>query len=81
MKTAFYTGEVKQKLQSNACEDCWREWLRMQTMLVNEYRLNLMDPKTDVFLNTQVLAFFKLDEASEAAEVKYVPPPDTPGGS
>ena len=65
---------MKQKLQAHACEECWREWLRMQTMLVNEYRLNLMDPKTDIFLNAQVLAFFKLDTASEAAEVKYVPP-------
>jgi Fe-S cluster biosynthesis and repair protein YggX len=74
VKTAFYTGEVKQKLQQHACVDCWQEWLRMQKMLVNEYRLNLMDPKTDTFLNTQVLAFFKLDAVADVADVKYVPP-------
>lgn len=72
--TAFFMGEVKQKLQSHACEDCWQEWIKMQIMLINEYRLNLMDPKTDDFLNKQVLAFFNLDENAEQASVDFVPP-------
>jgi Fe-S cluster biosynthesis and repair protein YggX len=74
-KTAFYRGEVREKLLANACQDCWNEWVKMQIMLINEYRLNLTDPKTDTFLNTQVLAFFGLDDGgSEVANVDYVPP-------
>jgi Fe-S cluster biosynthesis and repair protein YggX len=72
--TAFYTGEIKEQLLKNACQDCWDEWIKMQIMLINEYRLNLMDPKTDEFLIRQVLAFFKLDEGAEQASVDYVPP-------
>ena len=72
--TAFYTGEIKEKLQAHACQDCWNEWIKMQIMLINEYRLNLMDPKTDEFLNRQVLAFFNLDDSAEKASVGYIPP-------
>ena len=70
----FYTGEVKEQLKAHACQDCWEEWVKMQIMLINEYRLNLMDPKTDEFLNRQVLAFFNLDEGAEQASVGNVPP-------
>jgi Fe-S cluster biosynthesis and repair protein YggX len=73
VKPAFYRGDVKQQLVTHACQDCWTEWIRMQIMLVNEYRLNLMDPKTDEFLNTQVLAFFKLSGMSGVAAVDYTP--------
>jgi Fe-S cluster biosynthesis and repair protein YggX len=73
-KTAFYRGEVREKLLAHACAECWDEWIKMQIMLINEYRLNLMDPSTDDFLNKQVLAFFKLDEGGEVASVDFVPP-------
>lgn len=74
VNTAFYTGDVGTALKANACQDCWKEWIKMQIMLVNEYRLNLMDPKTDEFLNSQVLAFFNLDSSASVAKVDYVPP-------
>jgi Fe-S cluster biosynthesis and repair protein YggX len=72
--TAFYAGDVAAALKTHACVDCWGEWIKMQIMIVNEYRLNLMDPKTDEFLNSQVLAFFKLDSTATVAKVEYVPP-------
>ena len=72
--TAFYRGAVREQLQAHACQDCWAEWIKMQIMLINEYRLNLMDPKTDEFLNKQVLAFFNIDEGGQVANVDYVPP-------
>ncbi|MDX9760205.1 MAG: Fe(2+)-trafficking protein [Bacteroidota bacterium] len=72
--TAFYRGEVREKLLAHACQDCWADWVKMQIMLINEYRLNLMDPQTDEFLNTQILAFFKLDGGGEVASVDFVPP-------
>lgn len=73
-KTAFYKGEIREKLLANACRDCWEEWIKMQIMLINEYRLNLMDPATDDFLNKQVLAFFNLTDSADAATVNYTPP-------
>ena len=73
-KTAFYSGEIASALKAHACPDCWNEWIKMQIMIINEYRLNLMDPKTDEFLNKQVLAFFKLDDGADLASVNYVAP-------
>jgi len=72
--TAFYTGEIGKKLKENVCQECWQEWIKMQIMIINEYRLNLMDPKTDDFLNKQILAFFNLDNGAVVARVGYVPP-------
>ena len=74
VNTAFYRGKLREALRANACQDCWGEWIQMQMMIINEYRLNLMDPKTDGFLEKQVLAFFKLDESGDVAKVDYVPP-------
>ncbi len=73
-KTAFYTGDVKKLLLEHACQDCWEQWIKMQIMIINEYRLNLMDPKSDEILNKQVLAFFGLDPNAEQATVEYKPP-------
>ena len=72
--TAFYRGEIREKLRAHACQDCWGDWIKMQIMLINEYRLNLMDPQTDEFLNKQILTFFKLDESGEMASIDFVPP-------
>lgn len=72
--TAFYRGAVREQLLAHACQDCWADWIKMQIMLINEYRLNLMDPQTDEFLNKQILTFFKLDEGGAMADVAYVPP-------
>jgi Fe-S cluster biosynthesis and repair protein YggX len=74
VKTAFYRGSVRDSLRAHACQDCWNEWIKMQIMLINEYRLNLMDPKSDEFLNKQVLAFFNIEGGGDVAKVEYVPP-------
>ncbi len=74
VNTAFYRGEVRDALRAHACQDCWNEWIKMQIMLINEYRMNLMDPKSDEFLNKQVLSFFNIEGGGEAAKVEFVPP-------
>ena len=77
-RPAFYTGDIAAQLKAHACVDCWQEWVKMQIMIVNEYRLDLMDPKTDEFLNMQVLAFFNLGKGgTQMAQVEYVPPSTT----
>ena len=35
------------------CQDCWGLWLRQQTMLINHYGLNVMDPQARSFLKTE----------------------------
>lgn len=74
-KPAFYTGKTAALLREHACVDCWREWSAMQIMIINEYRLDLMSPAADAFLNQQVLAFFRLGGEGDApASLQYTPP-------
>jgi Fe-S cluster biosynthesis and repair protein YggX len=48
------------EVQQRVCPACWREWLRAQIMLINEYRLNLIDPEARKALEGQLRAFLNL---------------------
>ncbi len=54
------------EVQGHVCPDCWREWLRTQVMLINEYRLNLVDPQARAALEGQMRAFLNLGSAPRA---------------
>ena len=69
-----YPGELGQRIYNNVSKEAWREWLQRQTMLVNEMRLNLMDPKAQEYLKNQMELFF-FGEGAEMPE-GYVPPED-----
>ena len=47
------------------CRQCWAEWLRHQTMLINHYGLNVMDPQARAFLTKNMEAFFFATGAGE----------------
>jgi len=38
---APYPGELGKRIYTNVCKEAWQQWLKHQTMLVNENRLNL----------------------------------------
>ena len=62
---APYPGELGQKIFDNVSKEAWQQWLQHQTMLINEYRLRPIDPKTRTFLEEQMEKFFFSDEQSE----------------
>ena len=65
---AAATGE---RIVREICQDCWGQWLRQQTMLINHYGLNLMDPQARTFLSRQRDAFlFKTDPTEEVDTTK-----------
>ena len=41
-----YPGELGQRIYENISREAWQAWLKHQTMLINEYRLNALDPKS-----------------------------------
>ena len=43
----------------------WQQWLQHQTMLINEYRLNPLDPKSRTFIEEQMQKFFFEDDEAE----------------
>jgi Fe-S cluster biosynthesis and repair protein YggX len=53
-----YPGELGQRIFDNVSKEAWAEWLKHQTMLINEYRLSPIDPKARKFLEEQMEKFF-----------------------
>lgn len=50
-------GELGQKIYDNISQEAWQLWLAHQTMLINEYRLSLIDPKARAFLMQELQKF------------------------
>ncbi len=69
---APYFGELGQRILDNVSKQAWQEWLKHQTMLINEYRLTPVDPKARKFLEQEMEKFF-FGEGSSAPE-GFVPP-------
>jgi Fe-S cluster biosynthesis and repair protein YggX len=62
----FYTPALETELKSNVCVDCWNEWQRAEVMVINELKLNFMDPQALPRLIAQMREFFVLDGTREA---------------
>ena len=65
-------GEMGKKLYQSVSKEAWQAWLKHQTMLINENRLNLADDRARKYLATQMERHFFGDGADAA--VGYVPP-------
>ncbi len=52
-----YPGELGQKIFDNISAQAWQQWLSHQTMLINEYRLSMIDPKAQSFLREEMEKF------------------------
>jgi Fe-S cluster biosynthesis and repair protein YggX len=68
---APYPGELGERILENVSKEAWQMWFQQQTMLINEYRLNPVDPKARTFLEQQMEQFFFGDGTT--APVDYTP--------
>ena len=59
-----YPGPLGEKAFAEISKEAWKLWLRHQTLLINENRLNLMDPSTKSFLEAEMEKFL-FGEGSE----------------
>lgn len=69
---APYPGELGQRIYAQVSKEAWQLWLKHQTMLVNENRLNLADQRARQYLVRQMEQFFFGAGAEQPAG--YVPP-------
>ena len=67
-----YPGELGKRIFENVSKEAWQQWIRLQTMLINENRLNLADASHRKYLAEQVEKHFFGDGADRASG--YVPP-------
>ncbi len=54
-------GALGEKILNQISEQAWQQWLSHQTMLINEYRLNLLEPKSRQFLQDEMQSFLFQD--------------------
>lgn len=69
---APYPGELGKKIYQQISKEAWQLWLGRQTMLINEYRLNMLDPNSRRFLAEEMEKFL-FGQGSDAPP-GYVPP-------
>ncbi len=52
-----FPGEFGQKIFETISKPAWKQWLSHQTMLINEYRLSMIEPKARQFLKDEMQKF------------------------
>lgn len=65
-------GDLGKRIHENVSQEAWQTWLAEQTRLINEYSLQLSDPKARKFLAEQIEEYFF--GSGETAKTHYVPP-------
>ena len=51
-------GELGKRIWANVSKEAWDGWVRLQTMMINEYGLNCADPKEPSHLMAQCENYF-----------------------
>jgi Fe-S cluster biosynthesis and repair protein YggX len=59
-------GSQGDEIRQRICADCWNDWLRMEVMVINELRLNFMDPAAQETLSQHMWQFLFPAEGGEA---------------
>lgn len=67
-----YPGELGQRIYASISKEAWQQWMQQQTILINEYRLSVIDPKAREFLEAEMEKFL-FGEGSETPEA-FTPP-------
>jgi len=52
-----YPGELGKRIFENVSKEAWQQWMSRQTMLINEYRLNPLDPKARKMIEEEMEKF------------------------
>ena len=72
LNKAPYPGELGQRILENVSKQGWMKWMGQQTILINEHRINVVDPKGREFLEEQMERFF-FGDGGDTPE-GYTPP-------
>lgn len=57
LDVAPYPGELGQRIFENISKEAWQMWMGQQTILINEHRLNVIDPEHRAFIEGEMEKF------------------------
>jgi len=69
---APWPGPLGQRIYAEISKQAWQQWLAHQTMLINENRLNPLDPKARQYLAGQMEKYLFGGEVDQVAG--FAPP-------
>ena len=67
-----WKGELGKRVYENVSAEAWKLWIEYSKMLMNEYRLNPLDPQSQKIMEEQMEQYF-FGEGAKLPE-GYVPP-------
>lgn len=72
LKFPPFPNELGKRIYDNVSQETWDGWLRYQTMIINENRLSLADPRARQYITQQMENYFFGDGADHISG--YTPP-------
>ena len=67
-----YPGELGKRIYNEISKEAWGQWQHKQTMLINEKKLNMMNPEHRKLLEQEMVNF--LFEGKDVHIEGYTPP-------
>ncbi|WP_370581056.1 oxidative damage protection protein [Snodgrassella alvi] len=58
LKFPPFPNELGKRIYNNVSQEAWDGWLRYQTMIINENRLSLADPRARQYITQQMENYF-----------------------
>ena len=68
----LYTGDIGKRIFDNISKEAWALWQKKQVMLINEKKLNMMNPEDRKLLEGAMVGF--LFEGQDVEIEGYTPP-------
>lgn len=68
----LYPGDVGKRIYNDISKEAWGEWMKKQTMLINEKKLNMMNVDDRKLLEHEMVKF--LFEGHDVHIEGYTPP-------
>ncbi|MDC9588549.1 MULTISPECIES: oxidative damage protection protein [Xenorhabdus] len=68
----LYPGELGKRIFNEISKEAWQQWMGKQTMLINEKKLNTMNPEDRKLLEQEMVKF--LFEGHDIQIDGYTPP-------
>jgi len=68
----LYPGDVGKRIFDEISKEAWGEWMKKQTMLINEKKLNMMNLDDRKLLEQEMIKF--LFEGHDVHIEGYIPP-------
>lgn len=72
LKFPPFPNELGKRIYDNVSQEAWDGWLRYQTMIINENRLSLADPRARQYITQQMENYFFGEGADHISG--YTPP-------